>query len=347
MITISLKNYKTPDLKRIDVIDEIKGLAIILVVISHVCNIAGIPNFLRGELGVDIFLIMSGFLLVRSSKNLPLKDFIRNKFFRIFPPYWTALVLFIALNGLFLDKTFSIKNILIHTLGIQGIFSPHFFFDINQSFWFIPLIIFSYALFLIVRKKIHDTSFLIFVCGLSTALLTIFFFYTNNVDALNTIPARLISLFLGIILGQIYQDGQLSFNINLLLGTGALFFYIKFLTGTGFAYTIAALCIIFFWLALRKLLSRIHIGRQLLLTISSLGLISYEIFLFHQPFVQEFNLYALTTWFHVKIPSTEQIVLGALVGLCLTVLLSVLTHKMASSALKKTTKFNTGLRAIL
>ena len=48
---------------RIAAIDELKGLAILLVLVYHCGGVLGFPNTLHGEIGVDIFLILSGITL--------------------------------------------------------------------------------------------------------------------------------------------------------------------------------------------------------------------------------------------------------------------------------------------
>ena len=73
----------------------LRGIAIILVILFHL-NASCFPH---GFFGVDIFLVVSGYLLflsfIRSGQKLNLKDFITKKLLRIFPP-----MVFLVLAGM-------------------------------------------------------------------------------------------------------------------------------------------------------------------------------------------------------------------------------------------------------
>ncbi len=77
--------------KRVDSLDGLRTIAVALVMAVH----AGVPGFALGWLGVDIFFVLSGFLittlLVRErqkhgSINLP--KFWARRFLRLMPAYW-------------------------------------------------------------------------------------------------------------------------------------------------------------------------------------------------------------------------------------------------------------------
>ena len=78
-------------------LDGLRGLAILLVVVYH--NFGFIDYFFFGLLGVDLFFVLSGFLitdiLLRSlgQKNF-LRSFYMRRVLRIFPLYYLTLVIF-------------------------------------------------------------------------------------------------------------------------------------------------------------------------------------------------------------------------------------------------------------
>jgi peptidoglycan/LPS O-acetylase OafA/YrhL len=79
-------------------LDGLRGLAILLVVVYH--NFGFIDVFFFGWLGVDLFFVLSGFLitdiLLRSlGKKDYLKNFYIRRILRIFPLYYLCLILFL------------------------------------------------------------------------------------------------------------------------------------------------------------------------------------------------------------------------------------------------------------
>jgi peptidoglycan/LPS O-acetylase OafA/YrhL len=81
-------------------LDGLRGLAILLVVVYH--NFGFINVFLFGWLGVDLFFVLSGFLITDillasvGEKNF-LRNFFVRRMLRIFPLYYLALVLFLLI----------------------------------------------------------------------------------------------------------------------------------------------------------------------------------------------------------------------------------------------------------
>ncbi len=74
----------------------LRGIAIVLVFLFHLCA----TTFPHGFYGVDIFLVISGYLLFlsfsRNGNHLDLKSFASKKLFRIFPPMILLILLTIA-----------------------------------------------------------------------------------------------------------------------------------------------------------------------------------------------------------------------------------------------------------
>jgi peptidoglycan/LPS O-acetylase OafA/YrhL len=84
---------------RLDVLDGLRGFAIILVFLNHIDShfiAESVPSFFRpviqflftsGNLGVTFFFILSGFLMGYLYKNPQPKEFIERRYARIFPPF--------------------------------------------------------------------------------------------------------------------------------------------------------------------------------------------------------------------------------------------------------------------
>lgn len=79
-------------------IDTLRALAIGLVLAHHLFAYGGIsiPYLDRngGLLGVQLFFLISGYLIVQSAQKYSLRIFALHRFFRIFPPYLVALLVF-------------------------------------------------------------------------------------------------------------------------------------------------------------------------------------------------------------------------------------------------------------
>jgi peptidoglycan/LPS O-acetylase OafA/YrhL len=81
-------------------LDGLRGMAILLVIYQH--YFAFFPYAGYGWIGVDIFFVLSGFLITRillNTKNQPyyLSGFYIRRILRILPPYYLALILFPAI----------------------------------------------------------------------------------------------------------------------------------------------------------------------------------------------------------------------------------------------------------
>jgi peptidoglycan/LPS O-acetylase OafA/YrhL len=327
----SLRLHVTPLVPagaRLPVLDELKGLGLVLVLLYHGGGVLGLPNVLHGEIGVDLFLIVSGFALAISSVELSLDQFFQRRFLRIFPAYWLALGLFLWMHHKYLGVTYSAPNIWLHIVGLHAFGPPGFFSAISDSFWFIAMIVPAYLVFALLRRHLDNLSLLVAVCGLLTAITCEYYLRTVHVGGLTHLAVRIPSFFIGIIAGRLLGTGTMEVRFNFLLGLGLLcFYYITFIrSGVVFGYPLPAVGIIVTWVALRHVLGRIAPGRWILAGFSGLGLISYEIYLFHQPLIRDYNLFVYHVWLGNLAPTPAQIVRGMLLALALTVVISLAVH---------------------
>lgn len=86
-------------------LDGLRGLAILLVVIYH--NFGFLHYFFFGWLGVDLFFVLSGFLItdiLLKTVNHPhyLRNFYMRRVLRIFPLYYLSLLLFLIILPAFI-----------------------------------------------------------------------------------------------------------------------------------------------------------------------------------------------------------------------------------------------------
>jgi peptidoglycan/LPS O-acetylase OafA/YrhL len=151
-----------PKPERLAFIDGLRGLALLMVLTYHAwvhpvrvpirlpflgLDVTAPVHF--GYLGVHLFLVLSGFCLTYPLAQGPLRvdlaRFARRRAWRILPPYYVALALFIVWRVV-LDYTPSGGNILTHVLMIHNLW-PQWMGSINGPFWSLALECQLYALF--------------------------------------------------------------------------------------------------------------------------------------------------------------------------------------------------------
>lgn len=139
---------------------ELKGVAILFVVLSHIGYflvtdhrfLAPLSNY--AGIGVDLFFILSGYGLVASALQRPISawQFYRKRLTKIFVPVLVVLLLLLGLDYLALDITYpaalTVKNLL-------GFFpQADLYREINSPLWYItPLLAYYLAFPLVFWRK--------------------------------------------------------------------------------------------------------------------------------------------------------------------------------------------------
>lgn len=100
---------------RISALDGLRGIAILGVVIYHYgepyktyfpSDNVRLYNFPWGEMGVQLFFMISGFVIFLSAiKGKKVKNFVISRFARLYPTYWVSLI---------------VSSILIFSVGIEN-----------------------------------------------------------------------------------------------------------------------------------------------------------------------------------------------------------------------------------
>lgn len=84
-------------------LDALRGLAIFSVVCNHVHAYTGfqVPFFgeLGGLLGVQLFFVLSGYLIIQSARRYTLSSYFIHRALRIFPSYWVVVLGLIFIFG--------------------------------------------------------------------------------------------------------------------------------------------------------------------------------------------------------------------------------------------------------
>jgi peptidoglycan/LPS O-acetylase OafA/YrhL len=148
--------------RRVEFMDYARGIAILTVCVFHAMGAAygyvgpewkGLfRNFsvssayiMPGVMGVPIFFIVSGFCIHVSfhRQGGEWVGFFIRRFFRLYPAYFAALVLFLLLNEEHDRSWFQFKE---HALLLQN-FNSGTFYAVNRSFWSIAVEVQLYLLY--------------------------------------------------------------------------------------------------------------------------------------------------------------------------------------------------------
>ncbi|MEN3322508.1 acyltransferase [Mariniflexile soesokkakense] len=224
-------------LEKLNYIDAIRGLAIIMVVMHHTAQqgFVKIPHavavfFSLGSRGVQLFFIASAFTLFRSYKNrslaenMPTRNFFIRRFFRIAPIYYLAILYYIfheslgARYWLGTQPYISIYNKISNILFLHG-FSPYWTNTLVPGGWSIAVEMMFYVVFpfLFFRIKTINNAFVFLNVSLIFKLIFQEILSYNQLMASDFLwneylfyyfPCQLPIFALGIIMFFLIQDSK-------------------------------------------------------------------------------------------------------------------------------------------
>ncbi|MCX6445189.1 MAG: acyltransferase [Actinobacteria bacterium] len=99
--------------KRLDYLDLLRVLALGSVIVFHyffngiskgtvtsvsLPGFAGIAKY--GYLGVELFFLISGFVILYSTQNRTAREFVKKRFIRLYPMYWMAIIVIFVITNL-------------------------------------------------------------------------------------------------------------------------------------------------------------------------------------------------------------------------------------------------------
>ena len=283
-------------------IDSYRALAVIVVILNHF-NKDLLPN---GYLGVDIFFVISGFVITKSLLNSEnksflnfYKDFLIKRFKRIYPVLLFVVLTFLIfinfydlnVNNTFLtglSSLFAISNIFLYSQSNEY-FSDISFYNSFLHTWSLGIeeqfyILFPIVYFLFIKNKRYFKYFLTFF-----VLISVYFFinkYNTNFSAAYYLPQyRFWEIATGSLIALLpgYKNSTFQY-LNFLL-MGSLLFYsgdYNFLLHIGVVFSTA----LFILLYDSKTLLNKPLENN---TLSKIGLLSYSLYLIHLPVGTMFN----------------------------------------------------------
>lgn len=217
----------TPD-RRLDEIDFLRGVAIVLVLFSHHWLTDSLQTM--GWIGVDLFFVLSGFLVsgllfneYKKFGSVDAKRFLIRRGFKIYPSFYFSITVTTILLAFFPHLSFfkdthllilSNKGILIG-LVIECFFLQSYFFGFWGHHWSLAIEEHFYLclvvlIVILVRRNILQDkrmfvgiSLFIFTACLFLRIVTNF--YTSDIITFTATHLRADSLFAGVLVSYYYH----------------------------------------------------------------------------------------------------------------------------------------------
>ena len=148
--------------QRLSSLQYLRAVAALLVVAHHARNPkAGLYNPLSGlqigQAGVDIFFVISGFIIVHIGSSEPATTFVRRRLARVAPLYWIVTILTLALQTIHRSPADPAR--LIDHVVKSLLFIPHYSLEYPSEIW--PYVLVGWTL------SYELLFYLIFASGLA------------------------------------------------------------------------------------------------------------------------------------------------------------------------------------
>jgi len=293
---------KDQDLFPLALTQELKGLAILAIVFSHVGYFLStnqsflFPLSILGGVGVNLFLFLSGFGLTRSAlkEKISVGKFYKKRLLKLFTPFWFVIVIIFLLDFFILHLSYSPIYIVQSLLG----FFPRadLFLDVNSPLWFFTPILFYYLIFPLVflQKRPWLTAIIIYI----VSYFILQFKIPVSIDVLHLYQFHLLAFPLGIAFASLFLQPQkikfFLFNSKsplyyvFLVVLAILIGFFAYHSGVGegvvkeqtISLLTMSLIIIFF------IMKKVEIKLLYIF-----GLYSFEIYLIHWPLMSRLDLF--------------------------------------------------------
>ncbi len=284
---------------------ELKGLSIVMIVLSHIGYFLVSdtrflwPLSIMAGVGVNLFLFLSGFGLTASQlqKNLSIGGFYKKRLLKLFSPFWLSLIVFLLLDFFLLKISYPWEYI---GKAFVGIFThANLYQDINSPLWYFTFILGYYLLFPLVfsKKRPWIAATALYLVGYFLVrfephqLDYVIYLYKVHIIAfpLGVLAAWGISKLKSPTILERLSRGWCAFGYYIVMaGLLALFVYANYNSGIGGSpareqyMSILAVLAISLFFVLKKIEFRLFYW---------LGLYSYEIYLWHWPLMYRFDIF--------------------------------------------------------
>jgi peptidoglycan/LPS O-acetylase OafA/YrhL len=304
--------------KRIVTVDVLRGIAITFVMLfhlleadfgkdhpgfrNHLLDFDGVTRswwfftpFAFGWSGVALFFVISGYVIHRSylrSGSFDLFGFALRRFWRIYPAYLVFLIGF----TLFYREAFVSKDFILHLFLLHNVTEETFFGNVNGSFWSLAVECQLYAMYpiAILARKFGGWKWMISL-GIVVALIWLAISY-KTIDLLPANHNVWLSPFalwpswlIGAVIAEHHAKDQQLFKSGRPVALSMTLLCVLACSVQPL-YPLAFLAAAFGW---APLLDFYCLGERKTSALSSmiafLGVISYSVYLVHQPVMSSFT----------------------------------------------------------
>lgn len=303
----------------------LRGIAALLVVLYHsryeINNVYPLHNlgdllFQQGYIGVDLFFMVSGFVIMLSTENdSSVKSFILKRFFRLYPVYISCLIMTVLLFNKPLDYSF-LKAILLINDNIS-LGAPWFGYALVFTAWTLMFEVIFYAYFclsLLISKKhrglicsIIISTIVFSVDYLIGDVVTLSGYYAIPIDenssnvmyALRVLSSPMfIEFIVGIFIYYIYKNIDLKIiktSSPAILSTSILIFFFFYISGYNGGHGLSS-CGVFAAILLLGLViyEKYHSIKQITI-LNKLGDFSYSLYLTHPIIINSLSTGVIVT----------------------------------------------------
>lgn len=227
-------------MKRLDYLDSIRGIAALIVAYVHIFRYyvdhslhqyATYDNFLShfnwGRFGVILFFISSGFVIpwsIRRSANKPILLFWTRRFFRLFPLYWAAIILWFLFARPLMDQDHSVSTIIVNFTMLQSFLG---FDNVMGVFWTLQAEMIFYGLvtlLFLTRFLFKTNTNVLFALGFAlVALVAASSRYFLDIRIPVVYPLGLSCMFIGALLKEWFIDKEPSSKPKVIISLTAFF----------------------------------------------------------------------------------------------------------------------------
>lgn len=324
-------------------VDVLRGLAVLLVVLFHL----DISLFQSGFIGVDIFFVLSGYLIASIySKNQGAIDFYERRFRRILPAMMVILLLSLLLSPLFF-LPFEVK---IMTDSVVGslLFVPNlifwrdndYFADLHFSpllhYWSLGVELQYYLVFPLLIWAARKVKYSLFLMAVLSFIFCVILTHYSSKSAFFFLPSRLWEFLLGYFAFELRNSlivnrlqtakysGYIA-NFSLLALLVASFLPIPNKSFPGL-YALIPVLLSFAYILI-GVRSEAFLESSFIKAVRWLAKISFSIYLIHYPVIFIFKYAPFSK-------NNELTVVEVIFAIIITIFLSVISYKFIESPLR-------------